>query len=62
MIQKLRSLLEDDDTEALEVLNELEELPVQSFDKAKLKTLSKAISEYDFDSALDTLDDIETDT
>ncbi|WP_143169185.1 response regulator, partial [Vibrio quintilis] len=62
LIQKLRSLLEDDDTEALEVLNELEELPVQSFDKAKLKTLSKAISEYDFDSALDTLDDIETDT
>lgn len=59
LIKKLKDLLEDYDTDALEVLDELESMPALSFERSKLDALSKAVSEYDFDGALESLIEIE---
>jgi CheY-like chemotaxis protein len=60
LLDRLRVLLEDDDTDATEVVEELEELPGIEAHAGALKRLSNAIDEYDFDEALEGLDRLET--
>lgn len=55
LLRKLNVLLEDYDTEASELIFELESLPEMDAYKQLIKTLSKAISGYDFDEALNQL-------
>lgn len=57
---RLRALLEDDDTDATEVIEELEELPGIEAHASTLKRLSKAIGGYDFEQALEELDKLES--
>ena len=56
LLDKLRPLLEDDDTAASEVLDEVLELPGMEAHRSVLKELSKAIDEYDFEEALAVLE------
>ena len=60
LLDRLRALLEDDDTDATELVEELEELPGIEAHASALKRLSKAIDEYDFDEALEGLDKLES--
>ena len=55
LLRKLKVLLEDYDTEASELIFELESLPEMDTHKQLIKALSKAISGYDFDEALNQL-------
>ena len=55
LLRKLKILLEDYDTEASELIFELESLPEMDTHKQLIKALSKAISGYDFDEALNQL-------
>ncbi len=57
-LSDLRRLLEDDDTDATEVIEELEELPGISVYAANLKSLGKAIGAYEFELALRELDEL----
>ena len=57
---KLRALLEDDDTDATEMIEELEELPGIQAHASALKQLSKAIGRYDFEQALEELNKLES--
>ena len=57
---RLRALLEDDDTDATEVVEELEELPGIEAHASALKRLSKAIGGYDFKQALEELNKLES--
>ena len=56
---RLRVLLEDDDTDATEVIEELEELPGIEAHAGALKRLSKAIGEYNFEQALEELNKLD---
>ena len=51
-------LLEDDDSYATEVVEELEDLPGIEAHANVLERLSKAIGEYDFEQALEELDNL----
>ena len=55
LLRKLKVLLEDYDTEASDLIFELESLPEMDTHKHLIKALSKAISGYDFDEALNQL-------
>ena len=55
-LSDLRRLLEDDDTDATEVVEKLEELPGIAVYAADLKSLGKAIGAYEFELALRELD------
>ncbi|MBW1750642.1 MAG: response regulator, partial [Deltaproteobacteria bacterium] len=56
----LRALLEDDDTDATEVIDELQEFAETDVQVNVLQRLSMAIGEYDFDQALAELDTLES--
>jgi CheY-like chemotaxis protein len=60
LLGRLRVLLEDDDTDATEVVEELEELPGIEAHVGVLKRLLKAIGEYDFEGALEELDKLDS--
>ncbi|MBW1749631.1 MAG: response regulator, partial [Deltaproteobacteria bacterium] len=60
LLVQLRALLEDDDTDATEVIEELEELAGTEAHKNVLQQLATAIGEYDFDQALAELDTLES--
>ena len=55
LLVKLKDLLEDYDTEASELIFELESLPEMDVHRQSIKALSKSISGYDFDQALSQL-------
>jgi len=55
LVLQLKALLEDDNVEAGEVVAELEALPGINEYRMTLKSLSKAISGYDFEEALKVL-------
>ena len=59
LLNQLRELLEDDDTDSPEIVEALEELPGIDVHRDALKRLSKAINEYDFEQALEELDNLE---
>jgi len=56
---ELRELLEDDDTDAIQVIEQLEELPGVGIYRSELKNLSKSVNKYEFEEALEILDDFE---
>lgn len=58
LLTQLRDLLEDDDTDAADVIDELEKLPPGTLDNVLLKKLSKSVDEYDFETALSVLSDL----
>jgi polar amino acid transport system substrate-binding protein len=58
-LNRLRELLRDDDSEAVELLEELQDHPVLTAQGALLNHLSVAIDEYDFEVALARLDELE---
>ena len=60
LVDKLRTLLEDDDTDAAEVIDELDALPGIAVYSGTLKQLSRAVSDYDFDQALVELEKLES--
>ncbi len=60
LLTQLRALLEDDDTDATEVIEELEEMAGTGDHTSVLQQLSTAIGEYDFDQALAELDHLES--
>jgi two-component system sensor histidine kinase/response regulator len=59
LIKQLRALLEDDDTQAAELLEELKQLSGLGTSGNELAALESAIADYDFDAALEALDKLE---
>jgi len=59
LLKQLRELLEEDDTEAADVVEDLLELPGVSAYKTDFKKLLQAIDHYDFELALEELDTFE---
>jgi signal transduction histidine kinase/CheY-like chemotaxis protein len=59
LLTRLRALLEDDDTDATEVIGELEAMTDLHVHRLDLKRLADAVSEYAFDDALQALDRLE---
>ncbi|MCU7834074.1 MAG: transporter substrate-binding domain-containing protein [gamma proteobacterium symbiont of Taylorina sp.] len=55
LLGQLRELLEEDDPDAVDIVEEIEDLPGISSHKIILKRLLKAIDEYDFELALEEL-------
>jgi CheY-like chemotaxis protein len=60
LLSRLRALLEDDDTDAGEVIEELEPLAGTENQASVLQQLASAMGEYDFDQALTELDTLES--
>jgi two-component system sensor histidine kinase/response regulator len=60
LLAQLRALLEDDDTDAGDVIKELEEMVGTGDYTSALQRLMVAIGEYDFDQALAELDKLES--
>jgi HPt (histidine-containing phosphotransfer) domain-containing protein len=58
LLDELQVLLEDDDTGATEVIEELEELAGITVYMGILRRLAKAIAAYDFELALEELDEL----
>ena len=58
LLQKLKSLLQDDDTDAIDVVDELYQLPGVEKYSSTLKQLAKAIGSYDFELGLEILSDL----
>ncbi len=58
LLEKLRPLLEDDDTASAALLDELHELPGIAVYASALKRLSMAVDGYDFEQALQELDEL----
>lgn len=58
LLGELRSFLEDDDTQASELVVELERLS-NGVDSSLLRKLSGAIASYDFEAALKVMDELE---
>jgi polar amino acid transport system substrate-binding protein len=61
LLEKLKLLLEDDDTDATDVIDELLEIKSSILDSNALKKVAAAVDEYDFDEALQHLANIEID-
>jgi len=59
LLTRLRVLLEDDDTAAVDVVEELEALAGSEDQPGTLKRLTAAIGEYDFEEALKALAELE---
>jgi CheY-like chemotaxis protein len=59
LIQQLRELLEDDDTDSSSIIESLEELPGIGIYKSEFKQLSKLVAEYEFEEALEILNKLE---
>ena len=60
LLAQLRALLEDDDTDAADVIEQLEEMAGTGDHTRVLQQLATAIGEYDFDEALAELDTLES--
>jgi CheY-like chemotaxis protein len=60
LVSQLRALLEDDDTDAADVIEQLEEMAGTGDHTRVLQQLATAIGEYDFDQALAELDTLES--
>jgi HPt (histidine-containing phosphotransfer) domain-containing protein len=60
LLIQLRELLEDDDTDSIETLETLKELPGIGIHKQILKQISKALEAYDFELASEELEKLET--
>ena len=58
LLHNLKSLLLEDDTDAIEVIDELYQLPGVEKYSGILKKLSKAIESYDFELGLEILNDL----
>jgi len=58
LLDRLRQLLEDDDADAADVVEELEKLPGIQAHHRVLKRLLKAIEDYDFELALEELEQL----
>ena len=56
LLQQLRELLEEDDTDAAEVIETLEPLLVGTPHAERLEAVASAVDEYDFEEALEALD------
>ncbi len=59
LLVELRALLEDDDTDATDVVDTLLELPGIQAHAGALKQLANAVSDYAFDDALEALEALE---
>ncbi|SFD49397.1 response regulator [Pseudoalteromonas denitrificans] len=59
LIQRLRELLEDDDTDAMDVIDEMHNVEGIAEYEETLSLLAKAIDRYDFECALDVLKSFE---
>ncbi len=59
LFSKLRTFLEEDDTQAAEIIETINKQPGAGKFKSQLQTLSQLIGEYDFDEALKLLSDLE---
>jgi len=59
LTQRLKELLEDDDTDAMGVIDEMHDFEGISEYEEALSLLSKAIDKYDFEGALDVLESFE---
>lgn len=59
LLIQLRSLLEDDDADAIDTLEKLKELLAGSKLAASLKSLAQSVGDYDFEVALERLDELE---
>jgi HPt (histidine-containing phosphotransfer) domain-containing protein len=59
LLQRLRTLLEDDDTDATNVIDELHNLPGIYRYKETLSLLTKAINGYDFENGLELIEDLQ---
>jgi len=58
LIKKLRALLEEDDTSAEDVIDELYQLPGIAVYQPDLIELSKSIESYDFEQGLKVLESL----
>lgn len=58
-LEELKSLIEDYDTDAADLLEELEPMLNESVQKSALQQLSQAIENYDFETALEHLEQLE---
>jgi signal transduction histidine kinase/DNA-binding response OmpR family regulator/HPt (histidine-containing phosphotransfer) domain-containing protein len=59
LLASLRELLEEDDTDANDVVDELLDINSELVNKHILKSLSAAVDEYDFEKALEILNKLE---
>lgn len=59
LLTRLRELLEDDDTDATEVIDRLLDLPESALNQSALKKVASAVEEYDFEQALEHLSGLE---
>ena len=59
LLQRLRELLEEDDTDAADVIETLEPLLVGTPHAKRLEAVAAPIDEYDFEEALEALDALE---
>jgi polar amino acid transport system substrate-binding protein len=55
LLTRLKTLLEEDDAEATEIIDELQDLPGIGIHSALLKQLTTAVEAYDFDTAVELL-------
>jgi len=60
LLIRLRELLEDDDADAMDIIDELDELPALAIDQRQLTQLSRMVGEYDFEASLEILSQLET--
>ncbi len=60
LVSQLRALLEDDDTDAADVIEELQEVAGTGDHTTVLRQLAKSIGEYDFEQALAELEKLES--
>lgn len=58
LLQELRGLLEEDDTDAIDLVDQLEPHLRGSSHMGSLKTVMNAVNDYDFEKALEALEDI----
>jgi hypothetical protein len=59
LITRLRKLLEDDDMEAIEAVTAIQDRVKGSRLIQPFKTIEAALSQYDFDTALDILSQVD---
>jgi PAS domain S-box-containing protein len=61
LFARLRELLEDDDAEAADLIEELQSMSATSFAEDKITALATAVTDYDFETALAALVELEVD-
>jgi polar amino acid transport system substrate-binding protein len=58
LLEKLHELLEDDDTAAKDIVDQIDELPLPPKQKLVVNKIYQAVDEYDFELALEELDNL----